>query len=270
MIIGPSLIKDCPQCLKPFKQWTTISQNTFGASYWTDGRMMARSYPDFPKLVKCPHCKNLLWVDEAKIIGQEFFRGFTPKSRRDSLVALLDESENGHQEPPSIRHDEFSGVQNYLKPSDSDYLAFLDGGHARNNKEVRYIRMRAWWAANDPMRRPPRRRKHRSIILGQSLKAQDNMRLLFELFDQTDERQRLLKAKLARELGRFDLAEQLLSSEYSENLHPKVIFLKSLTGQRNIKVAHFPRCAHESAVIQIKIPCRLPMPQEALPPISST
>jgi hypothetical protein len=260
MIIGPSLIKECPHCLKPFKQWTTISQNTFGATYWTDGRMMARSYPDFPKLVKCPHCKNLLWIDEAKIIGQEFFRSFTPKSQRNSLVAILDESGNGHQEPPSSRNDAWSGVQSYLKPSDSDYLAFIEGGNARDDKEVRYIRMRAWWATNDPIRRPTKRRKRRGIILGQSLKAQDNMRLLFELLDQTDETQRLLKAELARELGQFDLAQQLLSSEFSENLHSKVIFLKSLTEQRNIKVAPFPRCAHESAAIQVQIPCWLPMP----------
>jgi hypothetical protein len=222
--------------------------------------MMARSYPDFPKLVKCPHCKSLLWVDEAKIIGQEFFRGFTPKIRRDSLVALLDESGNAHQEAPGSINDEWSGVQNYLKPSDSDYLAFLEGGNALDDKKMRYIRMRAWWAANDPMRRPPTRRKRKRLVLGQSLKAQDNMRILFEMLDQADEKQRLLKAELARELGRFDLAQQLLSSEFSENLHSKVIFLKSLTEQRNIKVAPFPRCAHESAVIQIKIPCRLPMP----------
>jgi hypothetical protein len=233
MIIGPFLIKECPHCLKPFKQWTIKTGNTFGATYWTDGRMMAPFYPDFPKLIECPNCNNLLWIDEAKKIGEEWL--------------------------PS-HGSEWSGVQPYLNPSESDYLAFLEAGNALDDKKVRYIRMRAWWAANDPMRRPPTRHKRKRLVLGQSLKAQDNMRLLFELLDQADERQRLLKAELARELGLFDMAEQLLSYEYSEQLRSKVVFLKDLANQRNIKVAPFPRSAHESAVIQIKIPCRLPMP----------
>ena len=169
MIIGSSLIKECPHCLKPFKQWTTISQNTFGASYWTDGRMMARSYPDFPKLIKCPNCNNLLWIDEAKEIGE--------------------------QRIPGGRDDEWPCVQDYLKPSESDYLAFLAAGNALDDKKIRYIRMRAWWAANDYFREEPRRRKRRRLVLGQSIMTQDNMRILFELLDQTDEKQRMLKAE---------------------------------------------------------------------------
>jgi hypothetical protein len=72
------------------------------------------------------------------------------------------------------------------------------------------------------------------------IKAQDNMRHLFELLDQTDETQRLLKVELARELGLFNVAEQLLSYEYPEQLRSKVVFLKDLANQRNVKVAPFP------------------------------
>ncbi len=175
--------------------------------------MMAPFCPDFPELVKCPNCNNLLWIDEAKKIGEEW--------------------------PPGCEG-ECSGVQSYLKPSESDYLAFLEAGNALDEEKMRYIRMRAWWSANDPMRGDSKRRKRKRLVLGQSLKAQDNMRILFEMFDQANEKQRLLKAELARELGLFELANQLLSYEYSENLHPKVAFIKNLADQRNINVARFP------------------------------
>jgi hypothetical protein len=42
------------------------------------------------------------------------------------------------------------------------------------------------------------------------------------------------------ELRLFDLAGQLLSYEYSEELRSEVVFLKKLTEQRDIKVASFP------------------------------
>jgi len=41
-----------------------MSGNTFGATFWTDGKRDAPMLPDLPEFVKCPHCKLLLWINE--------------------------------------------------------------------------------------------------------------------------------------------------------------------------------------------------------------
>jgi hypothetical protein len=69
MMPGPTLIRRCSLCLKLFLQETISSGNTFGASWWTDGKMEAPMLPDEPWLVKCPHCGALLWIDEQEEVG---------------------------------------------------------------------------------------------------------------------------------------------------------------------------------------------------------
>ena len=44
MLPGPTIIRECPECGQPIKQWTLLSGNAFGARFWTDGK------PDAPML----------------------------------------------------------------------------------------------------------------------------------------------------------------------------------------------------------------------------
>lgn len=239
MVVNKTIfIKECPHCQEPFWQLRFLSYNTFGATFWTDGKMEAPFCPEFLKLVKCHGCESLFWIDEARNIGKAPLKILGPRGK-GTLADFLDTSEYGLHEPHSHRNIEVSTLQGYLYPSDADCLAYLKSHNTLNDKKLRFVRMRAWWAANDYFRQELRRRKRVRSVLGQSLKTQDNMRMLFELLDQTDEKQRLLKAEIARELGSFDLAGQLLSHEYSEKLQSEVDFLRELTEQRKIKVAPF-------------------------------
>ena len=68
MIPGPTTIKKCSECSGLIKENSILSGNTVGAKYWTDGKGYAPMLPDWFWLVKCPHCHNLLWINELKKI----------------------------------------------------------------------------------------------------------------------------------------------------------------------------------------------------------
>src|SRR4030067_1169918 len=70
MLPGNTIIRKCTACAKPIEQDTISSGNTFGATYWTDGKCNAPMLPDQPWLVMCPHCHSALWIDELKILGE--------------------------------------------------------------------------------------------------------------------------------------------------------------------------------------------------------
>jgi len=64
MLPGLTIIKKCSACSKLIKQETISSGNTFGATFWTDGKREAPMLPEQPWLVMCPHCHVPLWIDE--------------------------------------------------------------------------------------------------------------------------------------------------------------------------------------------------------------
>ena len=207
MLPGPTLIKECPHCLKPIKVYTIRSGNTAGAIYWTDGKRFAPMLPEIPWLVKCAKCRGLLWIDAARDLG--WLEAKIAKWRK---------------------------AQEYLEPTETDFLGALAAGLGADAEKQRYLRLQAWWAANDRVRPDP----EAPVRWEHSPQARGNMRSLSAELDETDEFERLLKAKLARELGLFEEAERLLSGDYGEHLRPRVKFLQKLTAQRSTTVAQFP------------------------------
>lgn len=111
---GPTIIKKCSDCYKSIKQPTLLSGNTFGATFWTDGKQEAPMLPDQPWLVLCPFCHAPLWIDELEKLGE------------------IKYSEN------SIG--KFNDAIEYKTPSVDDYAALLEKGISSQKKE-RYIRI---------------------------------------------------------------------------------------------------------------------------------
>ena len=125
MLPGPTIVRRCPKCDREITEPTLASGNTFGAQYWTDGKRIARMLPEYPQFVKCPQCSSLFWLEDAEQIGQievYQFKTFTF---------------------PSARH--------YDTPTEGDYLAAVQHEKFTPDRE-RYIRIRAWWFANDQSR----------------------------------------------------------------------------------------------------------------------
>ena len=204
MLPGPNLIKQCSQCEQPFAEPTLMSGNTFGATFWTDGKREAPMLPETPWLVKCPHCGQMLWLDEAKELGEE---------------------------EPFGRSSRWPGARRYAELTESDYLAAVGMPLADSAEKVRYIRMRAWWAANDRLRRD-------SGEAGGAVPedTRHNMEALLAGLSEADQQERLMRAELARELGRFDEAVRLLATNYSDELQHVVRRISDLVKERKTRV----------------------------------
>ena len=205
MLPGPTIIKKCSACSKPVEQETIGSGNTFGATFWTDGKCECPMLPDKLSLVICPHCHVPLWIDELEELGKI--------------------------EPWGTGDGRFKDAGPYQLPSLKDYFSVLKKGPETLEKE-RYIRLRAWWAGNDT-----RRIKEIEI----SATEASNLTALAKLLNESDSRDLIMKAEIMRELGRFDDARALLARPVDQNLSQAVEIIKALVEKNDpyVRVMQF-------------------------------
>jgi hypothetical protein len=196
------IVRECPHCKAHVVQEDTISGNTFSATFWTDGKREARMLPDHPALARCPECSRLFWVHEAEEVGSGF--------------------------------DAAKGKPKVIAPTGQELLAYLSGAALPKEKEV-YLRLRAWWAANDGWRWVPNSKPAFSTEQVRNLDA------LSALMDEAEPGERILKAEIARELGRFDDCLRLLSHQSVQDYTRAVDFIKGLAQEGIQGVRAFPR-----------------------------
>lgn len=94
------IVRECSHCKALVVQEETLSGNTIGANFYTDGKIDAPMLPDHPWLAKCPMCGGLFWVDKAlKVeIGFDAAKGKpqvkAPSERRPSKLKSCNISES--------------------------------------------------------------------------------------------------------------------------------------------------------------------------------
>ena len=186
-------IHECPHCRTHVVQEETVSGNTIGAIYWTDGKREAKMLPDHPWLAKCPVCSRLFWVDEAVEVDSGF----------DAAI----------------------GKQQVLAPSGKEMLEFLSGSALPRDKEM-FLRVAAWRSANDAWRRNP------NATPAFSKDQEQNLKALSDMLDEKEPNQRILKAEIARELGEYDKCLRLLSQDFDERYGYAVGFIKKLAEEK--------------------------------------
>jgi hypothetical protein len=194
MAYYPALIvRECPHCKAHVVQEETVSGNTIGAKFYTDGKREAKMLPNHPWLVKCPVCSGLFWVDEAMEVDTGF--------------------------------DAAKGKQQVLAPSGKEMLEFLSGPALPANKEL-YVRVSAWRSANDAWRRNP------NATPAFSKDQVQNLMALSEMLDESEPNHRILKAEIARELGEFDECLGLLLHPFDGRYGYVVGFIKKLAEEK--------------------------------------
>ncbi len=207
---GPTIVRECPKCSVPIEQRTTASGNTFGARYWSDGKMGAPMLPDYPWLVKCPKCKHLFWIDEAKKLGD------TNKGWKGQ----------GKLEPRSPE-----------SPTVLDFYTIVPS--IKDKEKQRYIRTHLWHCANDPYRDGASTGK-----VSFSAEAKASMEVLSKLLDDKDPEDRLAKAEIARELGQFDRCIKLLSVSFDKRLSGMADAIRMLAQEKYSPVMEFTWYGH--------------------------
>jgi hypothetical protein len=202
MTPGTTFIKECAHCQGRIAEATIGSGNTFGAKFWSDGKMEAPMLPDHPRLAKCPYCKAFVWLDDLK--------------------------EAGRVEPFDDTPEQFKGARPYARLTLKDFHAFLKRGGLDAGKE-HHARIRAWWSGNDA------RRKGKA---DKPLSAEEkkNLNALLPLVGRTAN-ERIMKAEIHRELGEFDQALELLARPFGTKLHQAVAIIRTLAENRHSAVA---------------------------------
>jgi len=199
MVPGPIEIKKCTNCSGLVKGFTLISGNTFGATYWSDGKCETPMLPDYPRLVICPHCKDPTWVDALEVIGE------------------IQWDRDGSEQR------EFEGAALPILLTLNDYLTLLEKEVNDSGKEY-YIRQRAWWKGNDQRRNSP-------INITMSSEEEQNLKKFAELIDETETNGLIMRGEVMRELGRFDAAKALLERVKEEEIKEVVEFIKNMAAE---------------------------------------
>lgn len=138
-------------------------------------------------------CGGLFWVEEAKKVDS----GFEAAERKPKVLA----------------------------PSENDLVAYLSSETLLKKKEF-YLRMRCWWNANDAWHRLP---DPKPAFSQEQVK---NLEALSALFDESLPGHQILKAEIARELGRFNECLQLLSYQFEEGYDWAVGFIRKLAEEK--------------------------------------
>ncbi len=196
MIPGPNRILRISPSGALVKIWTIISGNNFGARYWTDGKMEARMLPDEPLLRCHPTTKELFWTNECETVPKKKWWHHAPFART---------------------------------PAINDYRRALASGLASSPEKERYIRMRYWWAANDPVR-------HGKNGASMPSDYHENLTKLRALLDESAPTDRLMAAEIARLLGDFDATTTLLQFPFPEGYAMAVLRIGQLNRDKDMAV----------------------------------
>jgi hypothetical protein len=194
-------------CKKPVKFSTIASGNTCGATYWTDGKREAPMLPDNPWLRKSPSEGVLFWSDECEEIG--------------SIEGWGSDDEESHPEWEELEFAE--------EPDEADYLKAIEEGVGDTPEKLRYLHVRLWWAGNDVIRKDPNKELSEEQL--------HHLGILNTLLSEDDSNQRLMRAEVCRELGKFDETMRLLEYRFPEDYSRAANRIRSFCLKGDSKVA---------------------------------
>jgi hypothetical protein len=220
MLPAPPVIRECPHCQMALLFPRFEAGSLREATVWTDGRMVGPWIPEELALVGCPFCAESFWTRQSQALGvasEAYSDARWPEAR---VVTELDAAA---------------------------ILQAIATGRADTPRKERYLRMHAWWRDGDRRREGVAKELDRTEPDGE---MRENMRRLHLLLDEEQPDDRLMKAELARQLGRFDEALHLMAYEFAKEEH-------QAAGARIAALAREGRC--EVAKVDF------PLGPEALP-----
>lgn len=211
MLPGPDIIIQCPNSDQVVKKSTLRSGNTIGARVWSDGYAVYPMLPRSPKITRCGDHGPFFWVSDAKELGEIAYwsnKNVPDEWKQAKYIRFLTEAE---------------------------YLEAIEMGMGKTQDKNFYLRLLAWWAANDPLRQNEAQQnktaKKSPFLLGS--KARKNLEQLVKLLSLTDPNQRIMKAEALRQLGRFEEALKILQAPFPKKFTKVVDWIRSLVKKRD-------------------------------------
>ena len=182
MLPGPDYIYRCTNCSQLISRGSLASGNTFGATFYSDGKMIAPMLPDFPEITKCPGCETIFWLEKTELIEE------------------MDPWESENPEWDRAEPARFLTIK--------DYCTALEKGLYDSVEEELYLRKKMWWAYNDRIRR------YKSLFASQKDEPgwKNNILRLIELLNPENQDEKIMTAELYRNLGEFQKCMEILYS----------------------------------------------------------
>ena len=194
-----------------------LSANTIGGRRWTDGKVFYPMFRRPPSITRCSTCAGFFWVLDAKAIGE--------------IDSFADEPENIPSEWRDAKH--------IRELSEQEYLEAIEAGMAGNRHEELNLRIRAWWAGNDSLRKNAESDAAQSPFLHSS-ESRENLERIVDLLNTGNPDEHLMKAEALRELGRFGEALQVLSAVFPGQLTEPANYIRRLAEEHDPLVTEFP------------------------------
>jgi hypothetical protein len=182
MLSGTEIVVACPHCGAFARLLAMVPEESYGAKVWTDGKMEGPLVPEHPSVVICSGCADFYWSEEAQRVGE------IPNAGEGAV------DEDGEVKP------EWLDAPRVGEPSEADYLGIVaDDSRQLSGDDEISLRLLAWWRGNDTFRKadiePENKRQADAIA---------NMEHLLEMLDPSVPDERIFRAELLRQLGRFD------------------------------------------------------------------
>jgi len=182
--------------------------------------MDAPMLPDLPAIGGCPNCGHTYWFEDAEEIGEiELFAG-------EASVPT-----------------EWEATPEPITLDEEKVLDAIDDGMATTTEKERYLRLMAWHAFNDQFRGD----EHHGEDPQPDERQEKNMKEIEELlFDSNECGDRFISADVARQLGEFQKAKNILNHIPPEAAQRRKDFLMKLCTQESRIVRRLPKSDEES------------------------
>jgi hypothetical protein len=210
MRLGASILAACPRCAQRAALSLPASGSTRDAAWWSDGVLRGPMWPRSPELLCCSGCSALVWRGE-----------LAPVPAGDTATALR---------PPA-----------WAEPTPARIWQALDEGEVTDASAARRMQLLAWQRVNDNLcwRQAARGGEARPADAAAGAPPH-RLRLLNAALQGEDAMERLRKAEVLRQLGRFEQALLALHQVQDPAYAEWVQHLRALCEAGQTQLARMP------------------------------
>jgi len=215
---GPALVYKCPSCGNLAQKGSINSGNTFGAVFYSDGRLDAPMLPEFPAITKCKKCSGFYWLEDENKVGE-----YEPYERWGGPSEENEAAKKQWQDADRTR---------FLNP-DELQEAINARAHRDDPKKEKYLRKRLWWQLNDPARRKDAAKVLPNITVQYAENCHGLLMLFIPRGVVPSDDDRMFVAELCRNMELYDECAAVLGTVKDPDYEPVIGILKTQCEKRN-------------------------------------